>query len=109
MKVSEYITALGAKIVSSADTDNEITGCCVCDLLSLVMSKAGEGDAWITVQGNVNVAAVAVLTGCACVVIADGMKADEPLTLRAQQQKITLLETEMNAYEAAKILARSGI
>ena len=41
----------------------DVTGCYCGDLLSWVMSRATEGDAWLTVMGNVTSIGVAVLKG----------------------------------------------
>ena len=47
-----------------------------CDLLSIAMSKAPANSAWITVMGNVNTLAVAVLVDVACIILADGVTLD---------------------------------
>ena len=41
--------------------EKTVTGCYCGDLLSWVMSRATEGDAWLTVMGNVTSRGVAVL------------------------------------------------
>ena len=56
--------------------DKEAKGVYVGDLLSWVMSHAVEGDVWITIMSNVNVAAVASLTEAACVILAEGVEPD---------------------------------
>lgn len=109
MKINEFLELTGAEVVNLADSDAEITGCHVGDLLSLVMSRANEGDAWITVQINVNVAAVSVLVDMACVVVAEGMQPDADLVKKAQMQGINLFKSEKSAYELAKIIANAGV
>ena len=81
--------------------DNEVKGCYIGDLLSLVMSKAVEGDAWITVQGNVNVVAVASLNECAMVIICEGMKLDEAALKRAKLEEIPIFTSDKSAFELA--------
>ena len=81
--------------------DNEVKGCYIGDLLSLVMSKAAVGDAWITVQGNVNVVAVASLNECAMVIICEGMKLDEAALKRAKLEEIPIFTSDKSAYELA--------
>lgn len=72
MNVSDLVKALDLKVVSKT-TEKEVSGCYIGDLLSLAMSKVASGNVWITIQTNINVAAVASLTDAACVIIADGI------------------------------------
>ena len=58
-------------------TDTEITVPFCCDLLSIAMSRAPAGCAWVTVMANMNTLAVAALTDCACVILAEGTSFDE--------------------------------
>lgn len=53
------------------------------DLLSWVMGRAQEGDAWFTVMGNVNAVAVAVLADTACLVLAEDSPLDDDARQRA--------------------------
>ena len=48
-----------------------------CDLLSIVMGRAPADGLWVTVMGNLNSIAVAVLTDSACILLAEGMALDE--------------------------------
>lgn len=72
-----------------------------CDLLSLAMGKAPKDCAWITVMGNVNALAVAVLVHAACVILAEGVLPDEETVKKAREQEITLLKTDLPVFEAA--------
>ena len=109
MKINEFLNLTGAEVVNLADSDAEIKGCHIGDLLSLVMSRANEGDAWLTVQINVNVAAVSVLVDMACVVVVEGMTPDNDLVKKAQMQGINLFKSEKSAYELAKIIVNAGV
>ncbi|MBR5438394.1 MAG: hypothetical protein IKV21_05685 [Clostridia bacterium] len=99
MTVKEIADKLNLKILAEGDTDREITGCYSGDLLSWVMSRAKDGDIWLTVMGNVNSVAVAVLTDCACVVLTENSPLDDTAKEKAVQQGITFLSSEKNAYE----------
>lgn len=83
------------------DDKREVKGCYIGDLLSLVMSKAKSADVWITIQGNINVPAVASLTDCAMVIIAEGMKLDENAKKRAEQEGIPVYYSEESAFSLA--------
>ena len=105
MKINELIEKTGAEVINLANSDLNVTGCHIGDLLSLVMSKANDGDVWLTVQTNVNVAAVSVLVDISCIIVVEGMTPDNDLVNKAKEQGVNLLKSEKSAYEIAKILA----
>jgi len=88
-------------VAGSGGMEKEVSGCHIGDLLSLVMSRAEEGDAWITIQGNINVPAVAVLVDCAMVIIAEGMKLEDAARERCENENIPVFESEESAYSLA--------
>ena len=63
MNVKEFAEKLDLKVLVEGDTEREITGCYIGDLLSWVMGRAPEDSAWLTVMGNINSIAVATLGG----------------------------------------------
>ena len=81
--------------------EKEVTGCYCGDLLSWVMSKATEGDAWLTVMGNVTSIGVAVLTEVACIILTENAPADEDAIKRAEENDVVILGTDKNSYEIA--------
>lgn len=99
MKVNELIEKLSLEVLSEGETDREIMGCYSGDLLSWVMSKAKDGDVWLTVMGNINAIAVAVLCDCACIVLTDKAALDDDARLKAEMQGVTVLRSEKSAYE----------
>lgn len=99
MTVKELAQRLQLKILTEIDEDKEVTGCYSGDLLSWVMSKAKTGDVWLTVMGNVNAVAVAVLTECACIVLTENAALDELAKQKAELQGVTFLQSDRNAYE----------
>lgn len=102
MKLEDVIKVLDAKVLTTSPVDGkEAKGCYVCDLLSLAMSKVEEGDVWITVQTNVNIAAVAHLTEAACVVVAEGMSIEDAVIQKANSEGIIIARTEKSAFEAS--------
>jgi hypothetical protein len=105
MKVKELKERLGLALLCEGDTDRECEGCYCGDLLSWVMSKAKENDVWLTVMGNVNAVAVAVLTDCACIVLTESAHLDEDAETRARQQGVTILQSEKSAYELAVLIS----
>lgn len=102
MTVKEVAEKLCLVPLCTGENENRtVTGCHIGDLLSLVMSKAQNGDAWITIQGNINVPAVAMLTDCAMVILAEGMKLDENAKVRAIQEGICIYSSEKSAFSLA--------
>jgi len=104
MTVRELSEKLNLTPVSLNDENTEVSGCYIGDMLSVVMSKANEGDLWLTVQTNVNIIAVAVLTGVSCIVTVEGMEPDEETIKKATAQGVNLFSSAFSAYElAAKV------
>ena len=101
MTVKEIAARLALTPICVGDDEKCVTGCHIGDLLSLVMSKAQSGDAWITIQGNINVPAVASLTDCAMVILAEGIKLDENAQKRAEQEGIAIYSSPESAFELA--------
>lgn len=101
MKVENLISELNLKQITSAGSDNEVTGVYVGDLLSVVMSNCEEGDAWITVQTHMNILSVADLNDAACIIIAGDSEIDSSLKEKAEEKGIALLSSYMSAYELA--------
>lgn len=97
MKVSELAKHLDLKPVTKIE-DKEIKGCYISDLLSRVMTRAGEGDIWVTVHTNVNIVAVATLTEVACIILSEGVVADEDTIEKANEKGVTILSTDMDSY-----------
>lgn len=106
MTVQTLCDELGWTILTEGDLTKPVTGCYCGDLLSWVMSKAQDGDCWLTVMGNINAVAVAVLTDCACIVLTERAALDDDARARAEQQGVTILTTELNAYQAAIALSK---
>ena len=101
MFVHELKEKLNLEAVHVSEENREITGCYIGDMLSVVMSKAEEGNIWLTVQANVNIDAVAVLTGVSCIIIVEGMEPDEDTVLKAKAQDVTIFKSSETAYNLA--------
>lgn len=110
MKVSDIKQKLNLTCAAGeGGLDRELEGCYIGDLMSLAMTGVHEDMVWITIQTNINVAAVASLADAACVIIADRAVPDEATVKKANELQLPLLTTEMTAYETAKALAALGI
>ncbi|MEG1710694.1 MAG: AraC family transcriptional regulator [Clostridia bacterium] len=105
MKVSELIKNENINVYCYED-DAEIMDYYCGDLLSWVMGRATEGSCWFTIMSNINVCAVAKLLNFACVILCEGVKADEKLLERANKEKITVLGTKLTIYNAVKTFVK---
>ena len=101
MKVCELASLDMFEAVSLPSPEREITGAYVCDLLSWVMGRANEGDAWITIMSNINVIAVATLTDVSCIILAEGVRLDDELLNTARDKGVNVIVCQLSAYEAA--------
>lgn len=101
MKVKELAEKLNLKWIAGDHTDREIHDCYICDMLSYVMAKAKENDAWITVQTNGNVVAVASLADCACVIIPEDIVVEAATIEKANKQGVIILGAHQTAFEIA--------
>lgn len=83
------------------DLNRNISKPFCCDLLSIAMGRAPADCAWITVMGNVNTLAVAVLADVSCIILAEGMSLDDAAREKAKSQGITVLKTDLPIFDAA--------
>lgn len=104
MTVGEICSKLNWKIICG-ESDREVTGCYIGDLLSRVMARCGDADIWITVQTSKNMIAVAQLADVSAVLFPEGIKASAELVGWAEEEGITLLGFDGTAFEAARGLA----
>lgn len=110
MNISALSEKIEAVIVTrSADTLREISSGYTCDLLSWVMAHGREGMAWITVQTHMNVIAVATLHDMACVIIPEGIKVENDVIEKADEEGICILTSPLTAYEISGRMHDSGI
>ena len=101
MTVSELKDKSGLEVAALPDENREVTGVYIGDLLSWVMGRAKRGDAWITIMSNKNVVAVAALTDCATIILAEGVTPDEGVSELAVEKGINVLLSKKSAYDTA--------
>ncbi|MGE5256748.1 MAG: DRTGG domain-containing protein [Hyphomicrobiales bacterium] len=110
MKVRELVEAFKLKAVAGEQgLDREIKGGYCGDLLSDVMANAPVGSIWLTVQGHLNIVAVAVLREMAAIVITGGREADEETIQKARQERLPVLQWPRSAFELAGRLYGLGV
>lgn len=110
MLIEEIIKKLNLSILTNnVKPEKEIVGGFVGDLLSVVMGKAKENNIWITIQGHLNIVAVASLVGIPCIIISEGFEADKDTIDKANEEDIVILSSNKSSYEIVSELVRLGI
>lgn len=105
MNLYEITEKLELETIHAPGEDSPVSGCYIGDLLSLVMSRAQEGEIWLTVQTNINIIAVAVLTGVTCVVVTEGMDIPEETVQKAADQGVALYRSPLSTFALARALS----
>lgn len=102
MTALEMADKLEFKIINQGDGESrKIEGIYCCDLLSIVMGRAKANDAWVTVMGNLNSVAVAVLSDVSCIILSENMPLDNEGISKAKQQGVCVLSSAVPTFEIA--------
>lgn len=104
MTVKELCAQGGFESICMPDESREVSGAYIGDLLSWVMGRASEDNAWITIMSNINVIAVASLSDVSCVILAEGVRLDDDIRQTAEQKGVNVLSSTLPAYETAQKL-----
>ena len=103
----EFANKYGLRIIEpGCGEERQIEGAYCGDLLSMVMGRAKENDAFVTVMANVNTITVAVLADVACVILCEGIHFDQMSLTRANQQEVCVLESDEPAFRVALKLGK---
>jgi len=103
MLVGEFAQKLGVELLIPELGDCPIAaeGCYIGDLLSNVISRAGQGQLWMTVMTNTNIVAVAHLAGLSGVLLVDGAAPMPGVLDKAREEGIPVFSTAQPAYPMA--------
>ncbi len=104
MTIQELMDGCELELLTVCDEKQKtrtIEGCYIGDFLSWAMGKVREGNLWLTVMGNVNAIAVAVLADAACIVLVDNAVLDDQAKLKAIEQNVVVFSTTMSAFDLA--------
>ena len=106
MTVNELKEKAGLTVFCMEAPELEIQSAYCGDLLSWVMGRAEEGNAWLTIMSNQNVAAVAVMTDLSCIILTEGVTPDPQLLDRAEKEGLNLLGTDLGTFQAAALISQ---
>lgn len=110
MKLDELVKTLAVKIHSGKENlSKEITGGYCGDLLSDVMANSQAGNVWITMQVHLNIVAVASLKEHSAIILVNNREPNEDTLKKAIEEKISILTSELTAFELAGKLYELGI
>ncbi len=110
MKISELIQNEHFTILNQHPyEDHEINYLRCCDLLSWVMAKGAEGDAWITVQTHTNIVAVATLLEMSCIILPESIKPVNETMDKAEENQLAIISCDLDAFRIFKILDNMGL
>ena len=100
MKLSEIVEKLNLKVLAGAESlDREATGVYAGDLLSDVMAHSRTGQVWVTLQGHLNVVAVAALKELSGLILINGREPAEDALAKAEEEGLPILQSDLGAYE----------
>ena len=103
--VQSLAEKFGWEILSLPRPETAVEGGYAGDLLSWVMVHARRGQLWVTIMTNVNVLAVAELTGVAGIVVAEGETPSQDVIERAKTLGINLLRSPKDTFETVSEIA----
>ncbi|MEN6339400.1 MAG: hypothetical protein ABFD03_04675 [Clostridiaceae bacterium] len=106
MTVGELIKTLNLEPFAVSDGERVVSGGYVGDLLSWVMGRANEGDAWVTIMSNPNIVAVATLADVSCVILAEGVVPDAGVVEIALAKGVNLLGGGESAFALCGRIAK---
>lgn len=98
MTVSELVSRIGAEVLNMPAPDRTVTGGYTGDLLSWVMGRCREGDAWVTIMSSVNIVAVATLADPSCIIISENAELLPDTKEKAKEQGINLLRSNKDSF-----------
>ena len=106
--LKDIVEKLDLKVVSG-DLNKEVSGGYSSDLLSDVIANAEKDNIWVTLQIHVNIVAVANLKELAGIILVNGRQPEEATLLRAKEENITILSTDLQTFELVGQLYEMGI
>ena len=106
MTIKDLNDALKFELLTDCP-DAEIVAAYTSDLLSDVMGNAPEDSVLITIQAHKNTIAVASLAGINAIILCNNRKAPEDMLPAAESEKIAVMRTRLNQFEASVAVSRA--
>ena len=110
MKLTDIVKTLELDIKAGHDLlDREVTGGYVSDILSSVLSHAEQGNIWVTYQRHLNIIPIAGAKEISGIILVSGREVDKETLEKADEEKMPILGTSMDAFQVVGKLYRVGI
>lgn len=110
MKLHQIVEALTLTVrAGQAGLNAEVTGGYAADLLSCAMAGARKGNVWVTLQGHLNVIAIASLIELAGIIVTEGKPIPQETLAKAEEEHIPILSTPMTTFEVVGRLWEMGV
>ena len=110
MRLREIVEALELTVkAGQAGLDAEVTGGYAADLLSCAMAGAHQGNLWVTLQGHLNVVAIATLGELAGVIVSEDKPIAPEALAKADEEGVPILSTALTTFELAGRLWEMGV
>jgi hypothetical protein len=111
INLSTIIEKLELKVLTAEKDFSQISvkNGYISDLLSCVMAGAPNSSIWVTIQAHNNIVAVAALLDLSAIIITEGATPDPGTIHKANEEGITLLQTEQNSFHTVGMLWELGI
>jgi predicted transcriptional regulator len=110
MNLHEIVNTLSLKVVAGENgLGADVTGGYAADLLSCAMARARKGYVWITLQGHLNVVAIATLGDLAGVIVTEGKPVAADALSKANEENVPILSTPLTTFEVAGRLWELGV
>ena len=110
MKLREIVAKLPLALRAGADgLDAEVTGGYAADLLSCAMAGAHRGNIWVTLQGHLNVIAIATLNELSAIIVTEDKPVASDTLARADAEGGPVLSTSLSTFEGVGRLWELGV
>ena len=110
MKLTDIVKSLELEVYAgNRFLDREITGGYVSDILSSVLTHAQPGNLWITYQRHLNIVPIAGAKEISGIIVVSGRQLDKETLEKANEERMPILGTSMDAFQVIGKLYRMGI
>ena len=110
MKLRQIVKKLALTIkAGETHLDAEVTGGYAGDLLSCAMAGAHKGNVWVTLQGHLNIVAIASLDELAGIIVTENKPIAQDTLAKAAEEGIPILATPLTTFEIVGRLWAMGV
>ncbi len=110
MNLRQILAQLPLDVKAGASgLDAQVTGGYAADLLSCAMAGARRGNIWVTLQGHLNVVAIASLNELAAILVTEDKPVAPDTLAKADAEGIPVLSTSLTTFEVVGRLWELGV